>query len=613
MHKLSELWAEMAMWAWQAPNAGRQAPNAKRITRSPMPLTVKKVDVAAILIVLVGVILGIAQRKSLPAVPLWTPDTWGHLNPALSWLGGAGFQQTYGRDWLYPAILAATIRFGEGFSSIVRLQQCLSLLAAPLLWFGVRLWLSIFPRRSKLFHSVAVLLGAVAAFVYVLGTDQIQLELTIGPEGLLAFFIIVHFIFFLAYFRGRWVTRQPSSAIVFGGGMLLSCYTLILLKPSWSLAVIPVFCALVAGTIGAGPGTMRFAPAVVGLLLIGAAYALPHLLQFKPDLGSRTLLPFNLIEIHAGQIMENAKRHHLLGGNEESSDNTETRFYQELEKAWEEARIQPFRVHTLGFDPDYIQYHWKLFSRFQSEQNLTDDELIKLCYHAYFRVWLESPGIMVAKIAGQFYLFLTAPSKDFSAHTLSRSRFLQNATALGPYIKESLAEVTSRGYTDRPAYARYLGALQTVYSEGLEIHRLAFQRQLAIAFAKLSPWIQAAFFAALFWVIRDRRFGDLRLSGYAAALVTAGLYGNVLTISIVHTLEVERYRTSYAPGLLLSLVIMTGFLIGFCEQLFQHLKLKVDKRPQSSPGEQSDRQRPQNEKSKRQLGIEGRLSTPDAK
>ncbi|MFY9988063.1 MAG: hypothetical protein WAK31_25135 [Chthoniobacterales bacterium] len=544
-----------------------------------MPSTVKKVDVVSIVIVLVGVILGIAQRKNLPAVPLWTPDTWGHLNPALSWLGGDGFQQTQGRDWLYPAILATTIRFGEGFSSIVRLQQCLSLLAAPLLWFGVRLWLSIFPRRSVLYHSVAVLLGAVAAFVYVLGTDQIQLELTIGPEGLLAFFIIVHFICFLAYFRGRWITRQPSSAIVFGGGMLLSCYTLILLKPSWSLAVVPVFCVLVAGMFGSGSGTMRFAPAAVGLLLLGAEYASPHLLQFKPDLGSRTLLPFNLIEIHAGQIVENAKRHHLLEGNEKRSDNTETRFYPALEQAWEEARIQPFRVHTLGFDPDYIQYHWKLFSAFQSEQKLTDDELIKLCYHAYFRVWRESPGIMVAKIAGQFYLFLTAPSKDFSAHALSRSRFRQNAAALGPSIKESLAEVTSRGYTDEPAYARYLDALQTVYAEGLQINRVAFQRHLAIAFAKLSLWIQAAFFAALFCVICDRRFCDLRLSGYAAALVTAGLYGNVLTISIVHTLEVERYRTSYAPALLLTLVIMTGFLIGFCEQLFQHLKLKVNKRP----------------------------------
>jgi hypothetical protein len=546
--------------------------------RNPPSPMVKKADFAALVILSVGLILGIALRKNLPAVPLWTADTWGHLNPALSWLGGYGFRQTHGRDWLYPAILAATIRLG-GFGSIVRLQQCLSLLAAPLLWFAVRLWLTFFPWRSVLYHSVAVLLGALAAFVYVLGTNQIQHELTIGPEGLVTFFIMVYFICSLGYFRGRWVTHRSRPAIVFGAGMLLSCYTLILLKPSWALAVVPLSCVLVAGMFGSSSAVVRFAPASLGLLLVGAEYALPGLLQFEPDLGSRELLPFNLVEIHAAQIVQNAKQHHLLESNETGSANTEACFYRELEQAWEEARIQPFRSHTLGFDPDYIQYHLKLFSTFQSEQKLTDDALIKLCYRAYFRVWRQSPAMMVAKIAGQFYFFLTAPSKDFSAHALSRSRFLENAAASSPSIEELAADARSSGYINQPAYARYLDALQRLYEKGLQINRVAVQRHLANAFAKLSLWIQTAFFAAFFWVVCDRRFRDLRRPGYAAALITAVLYGNVLTVSLVHTLEVERYRTSYAPALLLTLVLMTAFLVGFCEQLFRHLKLKVNERP----------------------------------
>jgi hypothetical protein len=40
-------------------------------------------------------------------------------------------------------------------------------------------------------------------------------------------------------------------------------------------------------------------------------------------------------------------------------------------------------------------------------------------------------------------------------------------------------------------------------------------------------------------------------------------------------LDVERYRTSYAPALLLTLVIMTAFVIGFCEQLFRREKMEA--------------------------------------
>jgi hypothetical protein len=148
----------------------------------------RSVDALAIVLLLVGVIWGIIQRTYLPAVPLATTDSWGYLSPALFWLSGQGFQETAGRGWFYPAILFLTLKVGGDFSWILRLQQCLSLLAAPLLWIGVRLWLSIFPWRSILCHSVGVLLGAIAAFVYAVGTSQTQLELAIGPEGVLAFF-----------------------------------------------------------------------------------------------------------------------------------------------------------------------------------------------------------------------------------------------------------------------------------------------------------------------------------------------------------------------------------------------------------------------------------------
>jgi hypothetical protein len=63
------------------------------VTSSPTRALVNKADVLAIVLLLIGLVWGILQRRHLPAVPLWTLDTSGYLYPALSRLAGDGFQQ----------------------------------------------------------------------------------------------------------------------------------------------------------------------------------------------------------------------------------------------------------------------------------------------------------------------------------------------------------------------------------------------------------------------------------------------------------------------------------------------------------------------------------------
>src|SRR6516165_2406649 len=545
----------------------------ERSALSPERAVIKSADVLAIVLLLVGVIWGIVQRTYLPAVPLATPDSWGYLNPALSWLCGQGFQETAGRGWFYPAILFITIKLGGDFSWILRLQQCLSLLAAPLLWVGVRLWLSIFPRRSVLCHSVGVLLGAIAAFVYAVGTTQILLELEIMPEGVLAFFVMACLVSALAYFRARWVTLRTGLAIVFGSAVLVLGYAVILLKPSWCLAFIPVFFLVMAGMLGSGRRYLRLAPPLAGVLLLAGASAVPYLVQFKRDLTSKTFLPCILASIHAAQIVENADRHHPLGGGEGGLDNVEKRFYQGLAQVYSESRLSPFTKRTLGFDSDYIMNQSQFFSTLQSEERLTADQLIRLCYREYFRAWRESPDLMAGKVAKQFRLFLTAPRQDLAAYTLPGRWFIDSEGAAS--AEGLMAEGKRLGYINQPFYARYLAELEKVCAEGFQIHQVNVQqRYLAVLFAKLSVWIQMAFFVAFFCVLLSKRLVDLRLWGWACASVAAILYGNVLTISIVHTLDYGRYRTSYASALLLTLVIITVFVIGCSERLFRLLVLR---------------------------------------
>src|ERR1700745_468718 len=81
-------------------------------------------------------IAGLLIRARVPVVPLADGDTWGYLRPALCWLSGLGFEQTYGRDWLYPALLAGILKISGNFCAITYVQRFLGLAGIFLFLLG---------------------------------------------------------------------------------------------------------------------------------------------------------------------------------------------------------------------------------------------------------------------------------------------------------------------------------------------------------------------------------------------------------------------------------------------------------------------------------------------
>src|SRR6516225_3905175 len=71
-----------------------------------------------LLILAVVMFFGWKARMVWPAVPLADPDTWGYINPSLSWLSGFGFVQAGGRDWLYPALVALFLKTTGSFAGV---------------------------------------------------------------------------------------------------------------------------------------------------------------------------------------------------------------------------------------------------------------------------------------------------------------------------------------------------------------------------------------------------------------------------------------------------------------------------------------------------------------
>ena len=146
--------------------------------------------------------------------------------------------------------------------------------------------------------------------------------------------------------------------------------------------------------------------------------------------------------------------------------------------------------------------------------------------------------------AGDFYT--TTRSVELN-HELACSRQFLPEDQLSPDVQK--------------IYQSYLQRLETPAKGPVHPHGLGILSKLAFYLAWASFWLQVAFFAVLAVICLDRRGRAWRLAGFVVVAVLLATYGNVLTIAVVHSLEVVRYRVSYAPGFLLGLVVTTNYLL----------------------------------------------------
>jgi hypothetical protein len=508
-------------------------------------------DLFVLCVAVVVILGGLIVRARLPITPLADADTWGYLRPALSWLSGLGFQQTYGRDWLYPALLAGILKISGNFCAITCVQRFLGLAGILLFWLAWRSWLRLLPPHKAHWRWIGFSIAISLLTLYALSSQQALLENTIRPEGMLAFFEMGYLYCLISFFAARWRSRCTGAAIAFGAAALVLSYVVLLLKPSWGFSFIFTFLFLMTGAFGGTARLIRFGPLLGGAAAIMLIFPLPRLLGFQKD--AQLFLPFTLVCIHAAQILQT--KPDVVSPGVHNSGVPDSQFYKELDKAYREAQKEPGRYHTLGFDTDYIQYRSDFFSTIMQKEGWNDREIAAACYSAYFRAWLETPLPMLQKAWKQIMLFLFPRGGDFYSttrsvdlnHELACPRQFLPADQLSPEVQK--------------IYQSYLQRLETPAPGPVYPHRFGILSKLASFLAWISFWLQVVFFAALAVICLDRRNSAWRLAGFVVVAVLFATYGNVLTIAVVHSLDVVRYRVSYAPGFLLGLVITINYLL----------------------------------------------------
>ena len=525
--------------------------------RNHIEISSRLINALGLLCVLGAIIWGAFLRSHFPATPLSDVDTWGYLNPALNWLGGLGFQQTYGRSWLYPAILAAILKIGGDFSWITYVQHMQGLLAAWVMWRTYRLWQALLDERGLLVQVVELLVGLVAIFLYVLGSDGILLEASIRPEGILTVFGALYLFCLVGYFSARWHHPSTRRNVLFGGGSLVLSYVIFLLKPSWGFSLLFAALPLLAGALRKGTLATRFVPLLAGLGAIAFLGVMPFLLGFQKDSSSETFLPTTLVSVHAKQIVGSARKMTVGNLPWQSQNSAVGLFYQSLEAAFLEAKRRPGGNKVLGFDSDYILYRSGLFQDLGLRQHWNARQLASFCYSVYFKAWLDSPLEMSIKVGREFSLFLFPRLSDLYSSVKGLNlteEFLHSRQAL-PSVNPNLHP------SIQALYSSYLERLRHPPENKLHSGERIFLRVPAYGVAKLSVWLQLAFLAALLATFVDEKVSRLRLAGFTALAVAAAVYGNVLTVAVVQTLDLRRYRVTYSPFYLLMLAMMASFLI----------------------------------------------------
>ena len=189
------------------------------------------------------------------------------------------------------------------------------------------------------------------------------------------------------------------------------------------------------------------------------------------------------------------------------------------------------------------------------KEGWNDHEIAAACYSAYFRAWIQARSSMLQKVWKQIKLFLFPRAVDF--YTTPKSIDLNYELAISrPFLRET--ELSPRL---QKIYQLYIQKLERTESNRRYPHSSRFFHRLAGRLTWITRWLQGVFLATMIATCVSRQGRALRLSGFVVFAVLGATYGIVLAIAIGHSLDVSRYRVSYAPGFLLGLAMLTNYLL----------------------------------------------------
>lgn len=482
-------------------------------------------------------------RFTAPQWPTSDPDTWGYLHPAITEFQGRGFIHTYGRNFLYPGWVYLLLATFKDFRAITVAQHLLGLGAGALLWTAWRQWRGWFT-TSRLPALVDAFLGLGLTLFFLRSPSATHFELQIRPEAIFPFFAVLGVCLLLAFLRVWFVVRHPVGAAILGGLCVFNTALLYQLKPSFGLAVgfslLPLmWAAWQVWTRDPLPRRLLAASTITAAVLAALLFILPERQFAKADWFNTVFLPETLLTVHADmvrdQMVRDAREHVKTPFSPDFVAAAAAEMDQETNRA--SAPDQAASYPSLGYNPDFLMYRQDSFCRWLYEHS-TPDQAAAVCLYFYKRAALHYPGRMTAKVFRQLRIFYSVhclafwPAQKFKEEQLYRKT---NTALAHPNYQEQLREY--------PPGVAYLDAAARLQASKADHRTPPWVVRLNLAAAVIYLPLLLLFLAGMGFVARwpaERRAG-LWQAGWLVVMVHGLNFGNCLTISIVHSLDVDRY------------------------------------------------------------------------
>jgi len=503
------------------------------------------------------VVLALAWKawQVWPRVPLADPDTWGYLNPALTWLSGQGFQQTDGRDWLYPAMLAMFLKTTATFTGIAAWQKFLGLCSGIFMAITWRCWVSLLP-FNRWTRFVLALLGAWPIYVQLVNQQTIFFGMSLRPESVLPLFVYAQLACVMGYCKYRWQTPRSNPATLLGIAAIALAFGCLVLKPSWYFATVTTSLPVAIGFFGrALPPRVRLWTPILGVVAALAIFSLPARFFVIRDGASVTLLPDALLCVHA-EFVERDLNARLAAMPDSDPGKARLRdFVSVLESEIHHAKTQHKVYEKLGFDADYLMHSDTLSKAITAYAGDARGKFRKFCLNAYFSAVLHSPLAYTEKILSQFMHFVRPAPKTFFDDQMNLSKAYHDTATV--WNGKGLARLTS---DVQEMYIEYGRQIDLQAAQTMLMAKLPMMRKFRQIMADGALPVELLFFGTLALVAMWSPLQKLRVAGWAVLFLFLAPAGNAFGVCIVHTLDIYRYRVTYGGYLLFALITMALFI-----------------------------------------------------
>lgn len=475
-------------------------------------------------------------RFSLPLQPLIDPDLYGYLGPALLTLGGGTFVHTNTINFVYPAGVLLLLRLFHDFRVIVVVQHLLGLAAGGLFLLSWNRLAGLVAGRClprPLHHGI----GLVGATFYLLSNTPILMELGVRSDALCMFFEMLMLTLLLWFVHDLLRRRDEKKAVVSGVGAIAAGLLLLSLKPSFLLTALSAILLVVVLVLRSMPPRL-WSGFFAAVLLITSALVVPEIILQRGDPAVRTFLPQTLFAIHADIMAEQMRSDIVFGASEYPREWLKS-MRGDLVAAVQAASAMPHSFPSLGFNPDALMHgsdalllRW--MARFSSE-----DAYVAFLRHYFRRAVLQHPGMFARKVGRQLAIFYAAdrcPAFPVHENVKLNQHYRRSAETLGaPGVGVMFAPLAWA--------APYRAEVARLSSADVRIHQPdAVKRGNQILARAYRPVLTISIALAFFVVC----FRGQRADGAAAIMVILLFlpnFGNTLALSVVHTMQVDRYST----------------------------------------------------------------------